>query len=233
MSDLVVLVPTRSRPHNVSGIVEAWHKTGAFDVAELYFVFDLDDMAAAEYNSIIRNLPGANMVCLPDWQPLVPKLNRAASEFSESHKAVAFMGDDHLPRTEMWAHYLIEDHFATPGGRKVVYGRDGFQDQRLPTWWSMDSKIIEALGGKMVPADVQHLYCDNAVKELGERAGCLLYDERILIEHMHPVVGKAPMDAQYERVNRRQQYDADQAMFRRWLAYRADEDATLVRNAGG
>lgn len=235
MSDrpLVVLVPTRSRPHRVAHLVDAFRDTSAFHAAELYFIIDADDMRHDQYVDSIKNADGANMVVLPTWQPMVPKLNRVAREFMWSHKAIAFMGDDHLPRTAMWAHMLVQRHRADGLKSGIIYGQDGFQNERLPTWWSMDSRVVQALDGRMVPAPVQHLFCDNVVKELGERSGTLCYDERILIEHMHPVIGKGRMDAQYERVNRPKQYESDGTLFHTWLRDEADQDATLVRNVGG
>lgn len=232
MNRLAVLVPTRSRPQNIKPIVDAWHLTGAFGVADLVFVYDYDDMQRAQYDAVLRRMPELRTLSIPAWKPLVPKLNDAALLYAThyDYSAIAFMGDDHLPRTPMWAHSLIQNH---AGNRNWIwYGPDGFQDQRLPTWWSMDTRIIRTLNG-MVPAPVQHLYCDNAVKVLGEKAGCLGYDERILVEHMHPLVGKGQMDAQYERVNREQQYSRDGEAFRRWVREQADRDATLIRNVGG
>jgi hypothetical protein len=232
-NDLVVLVPTRSRPHLVDRMVDAWMFTGANVVADLYFVIDVDDMEYPRYHDEIRKFGWPNMVVLPEWKPLVPKLNRVAVEFADQYKAIAFMGDDHTPRTPMWARMLIEDHMRmSPVQTRIVYGQDGLQDERLPTWWSMDSRIVKALG-RMVPSDVQHLYCDNAVKELGQRSRTLFYDERILIEHMHPVAGKGEADAQYRRVNRPQQYHSDGIAFRQWLEGGAERDATLVRSIGG
>lgn len=232
MTELAVIVPTRSRPQNIEPIVSAWWKTGAFGVADLWFAYDGDDMRVDEYEQILSHLAEVKAIRSPEWHPLVPKLNKAAFSLAQYHEYpyVAFMGDDHLPRTAAWAQMLVQDHHAQPNW--IWYGRDGAQDQKLPTWWSMDSKIVKALG-RMVPAPVQHLYCDNAVKKLGEEAGCLGYDERILIEHMHPLFGKGEMDAQYERVNRKQQYERDGVAFSRWVATGLAADATLVQNVGG
>lgn len=233
MTELAVIVPTRSRPGKIGGILEAWDWTGAFGVADLWFVIDRDDMEFQHYDAILRNRVGSNVFILEEWQPLVPKLNFAAGELMDQYSILAFMGDDHLPRTQLWAHLLLEDHLMRPERPKIVYGQDGLQNQRLPTWWSMSSSVVRALNGQMVPAPVQHLYCDNVVKELGQRADCLYYDERILIEHMHPLAGKGQMDAQYERVNRHQQYQRDGELFQAWVTEQANQDATLVRKAGG
>jgi hypothetical protein len=179
---------------------------------------------------------------IPEWEALVPKLNKTAvgirKEFG--YPLLAFMGDDHVPRTPMWAHTLIAVHRAgipvhrhsvEPMARwaspAIVYGRDGIQDKRLPTWWSMDGRLIDRLG-RMVPAPVQHLYCDNAVKALGERINALCYLDEVLIEHMHPIVGKARMDMQYARVNSDTRYASDRAAFDGWVRDGLDQDATLL-----
>lgn len=230
MTELAVIVPTRSRPHSVPRIIDAWNRTGSFGTADLWFVIDRDDMAYDEYLSRLGGYPPVRYMVVPEWQPMVPKLNDAAILLATSYPNVAFMGDDHLPRTVMWANKLVTNHAMNRAG--IIYGRDGFQDESLATWWSMKSEIIAALG-RMVPAPVQHMYCDNAVMELGRRTGVLHYDDSILIEHMHPVAGKAEMDAQYERVNRKQQYQRDGAAFRAWVKDGLDEDARIISNLGG
>lgn len=233
MNELAVIVPTRSRPQNVLPILTAWAQTSAWSVADLWWVVDADDARLAEYHRALGEFAGPFKLHIrPEWEPMVPKLNGSAvglrKEFG--YRNIAFMGDDHVPRTPMWAHMLIEDHLQPCSG--IVYGQDGFQNQSLPTWWSMDGRIIDRLG-RMVPAPVQHLYCDNSVKALGELAGQLRYDSEILIEHMHPIVGKATMDAQYQRVNRREQYARDEVAFIDWMASGLDADATLLTDLRG
>jgi hypothetical protein len=232
MTDLAVIVPTRSRPQNIEPILKAWWETGAFGFADLYFVVDADDMLVGKYSTIAHSQVESHLIVLPEWMPLVPKLNFVALDMAKSreYKYLAFMGDDHIPRTNHWADRLLSDHRRNQNW--IWYGKDGMQDKNKPTWWSMDAEIVRRLG-KMVPAPVQHLYCDDAVKVLGEKAGCLGYDETIMIEHMHPMVGKGQMDAQYVRVNRMQQYDRDGQLFRSWVNDGLDRDATLLRNVGG
>lgn len=222
MSDLLVIVPSRGRPDSLERVAAAWYETGAFaDGAGLIFAVDIDDPAYADYRRALDQLavadPGATTINLMNtgaWRPMVPKLNWAANMFAhQGHFALGFAGDDHLPRTAGWARaYLAE---LRELGTGIVYGDDGIQGQRLPTQWAMTADIVRALG-RMVPADVEHLYCDNAIRDLGEAAGCLRYLPDVLIEHMHPVAGKAAVDAGYLRVNRPEQYKRDAAAYRLW-----------------
>ena len=233
MSNLAVVVPTKSRPQNVDPILQAWWVTGGFDAADLWFVYDYDDPQRRAYQGKFAGRAEVRVISIPEWKPLVPKLNDAALSLVRNHgyKHVAFMGDDHLPRSQRWAHMLVERH-ETAKRPSIVYGPDGFQNENLPTWWSMDGRIVDALNG-MVPAPVQHLFCDNAVKALGERAGCLIYDERIEVEHMHPFAQKGRFDNQYQRVNRPEQYDRDGRAFDAWMRDGWQRDATLVQSLGG
>lgn len=227
MSDLLVIVPSRGRPESVARVTQAWVDTGAYERAELVFVVDADDPQHARYWD--GPPPGlVQFVTVDRWQPLVPKLNEAAAFAADKGWfALAFMGDDHLPRTPGWAgRYLDELHDLGTG---IVFGDDGIQGQRLPTQWAMTSDIIRALG-RMVPAPVEHLYCDNAVKDLGEAARCLRYLPDVLIEHMHPIAGKAAVDAGYRRVNRPEQYRRDRIMYQSWAAGCLNDDAQTVRS---
>ncbi len=230
MADLLVVVPSRSRPPNVARLVEAWQETGAFEVASMRIDIDADDPAFAGYMRLADGLPeGARIAVGHRWRPLVWKLNRAARQECHGYFALGFQGDDHLPRTDGWAQrYLFE---LAELGTGIVYGDDGYQHENTPTQWAMTSDIVRHLGQRMVPAPVDHLYCDDAVRDLGKAAGCLRYLPDVMIEHMHPSAGKAERDPQYVRVNSRSQYAADRPAYQRWVAERLGADANAVRAA--
>lgn len=238
MKPLVIIVPTRSRPQNVGRVVDAWLDTGGFLDADLLFAIDHDDPANGDYLDALqlaaRKLAhfDASIGChsSPRHRPLVPKLNDVAklhADFYPEQQLIGFAGDDHLPRTPGWAAMFVE-HFRA-SGPGIAYGDDGYQGENLASSWVMSAEIVRALG-RMVPAPVEHLYCDNAVMDLGREAGCLTYLPQVVIEHVHPVAGKTATDEQYERVNGREQYRRDRPAYKRWkrdggLA----EDAARVR----
>lgn len=231
MTELIMIIPSRGRPDSVARMVRAWHATGGFVGAGMVWAIDADDPTYAEYTRAFAMHPEATWVAMNEWMPMVQKLDYVASEAAQDVHLVGFMGDDHLPRTECWVSKIVETSITNPG-HAIIYGRDGFQDEHLPTWWVMTSSVIRTIG-KMVPADVQHLYCDNAVKTLGEAAGILHYRSDVLIEHMHPVAGKGEMDDGYVRVNRQEQYDRDSQQYLAWASTGLAQDATLLRSTGG
>jgi hypothetical protein len=222
MTELLVVVPSRTRPQNVRRLVDAWRDTGALGVASMRVDIDADDPEFRGYLRLAESFPrGVRLAVGHRWRSLVWKLNRATRQECESYFALGFMGDDHLPRTQGWVQrYLDELHELRTG---IVYGDDGYQHENTPTQWAMTSDICRALGGRMVPAPVDHLYCDDAVRDLGKLAGCLRYLPDVTIEHMHPSAGKAQRDEQYVRVNSQAQYGRDRPAYCAWRESLDDE----------
>ncbi|WP_431976175.1 hypothetical protein [Micromonospora haikouensis] len=224
MADLLVIVPSRGRPESVARLVDAWESTGAYERARLAFAVDGDDPCHAAYEGQASDR--SLMVTLPRWLPMVHKLDRVAAGLAVDHFALGFAGDDHVPRTVGWAGRYVDELRAL--GTGTVYGDDGYQGAKLPTQWAMTADIVQTLG-RMVPAPVEHLYCDNSVLDLGRAAGCIRYLPDVLVEHMHPVAGKAADDDQYRRVNSSAQYARDGRAYRRWLRSGLHVDAARIR----
>lgn len=202
--------------------MRSWKDTVDTGVStDVVFLIDADDPVVDEY----RSITGVRYTLFSRWQPMVHKLNHAALRQAENYRALGFMGDDHRPRTLGWnAHFVQKLRKCRYG---IAYGNDLYQGERLPTQWTMTSNIVNALGC-MVPAPVEHLYCDNAVLELGRGAKCVYYMADVVIEHVHPVTGKVKSDAGYKRVNSREQYQRDGAAFRKWKQDRRVRDIALV-----
>jgi hypothetical protein len=213
VADLLVIVPSRGRPGSVASVVRCWDVTGGWEHADLMFAIDGDDPTVTWYRAALPHAAAAFEV--PVWQPMVPKLNAAAVDRAADYFALAFMGDDHRPRTPGWAGAMLAA--LRDMGSGVVYGDDLLQGERLCTSWAMTSDVFRALG-RMGPAPVEHMYCDNAVMTLASSAGCLRYLPEVVIEHCHPLAGKAEWDSGYARVNRAEQYQADRVAYDGWLA---------------
>lgn len=239
MSDLLVIVPTRGRPSALERVADAWYATRAFvDGATLVFAVDGDDPMYPGYHQALERLAAAdpgptpiNLMNAGEWRPMVPKLNAAAAMFAEQgHFALGFAGDDHLPRTAGWVGRYLET--LREMGTGIVYGNDLLQRERLPTQWAMTSDIVKALG-RMVPAPVEHMYCDDSVLALGRLAECIRYLDDVVIEHMHPIAGKGPVDDGYRRVNASRQYAADRVAYLRYGVEQLRADVETVKALRG
>jgi predicted O-methyltransferase YrrM len=231
--DLAVIVPTRGRPENIRKVVSAWDFTNAWDVADLVLVIDRDDPEYQRYEALHEEHrhpdTGEELFSIhvqPHWVPMVHKLNHAAFTLTEGYFALGFAGDDHLPQTIDWAkRYLTVLHEMGTG---MVYGDDGYQGRKLSTEWAVTSDVVRALG-RMVPAPVEHMYCDNSMMDLFNGAGALRHLPEVRIEHRHPVAGKADSDDQYKRVNHRDQFSRDRRAYERWRSSGMVTDINTVR----
>lgn len=237
---MLIIVPTRSRPENVAKVVQAWEDTGAFDDgAELCFAYDRDDPKRGLYELAIAATDGRQVhsSTVLEWSPMVHKLDTVTRWMllrDPDLFAIGFAGDDHLPRTKGWAGRYI--NALAEMGTGIVSCTDGYRTDQLPTQWAMTTDIVRTLG-RMVPAPVEHLYCDDAIRDLGQAADCYRYLDDVLIEHMHPLAKKAVTDEQYQRVNSSGQFSRDQLAYEMWRGHELGlaprglgYDAAIVRD---
>jgi predicted O-methyltransferase YrrM len=226
---LGVIIPTRGRPDNIAKVIDAWDATGAWSDADMILAIDADDPEIDSYRQFELRVKTAEIGA---WTPMVPKLNRVALAAAKGadYFALAFAGDDHLPRTDGWARRYLD--VLGEMGTGMVYGDDGYQGANLSTEWAVTADAVRALG-RMVPAPVDHLYCDNAMMDLFGQAGALRHLADVKIEHMHPVAGKSTEDAQYARVNSHEQNNSDRRAYNRWQRTEMASQVAIIRGLRG
>jgi hypothetical protein len=216
---LVVIVPSRGRPHTIPNLAETFANTTQDPNTELWIAVDLSDPDIGRYRDIATKLDTPVTVAEVIGGYMSAALNEAAdiAVSNPTVEAIGFMGDDHRPRTPGWdTAYLTALRDMRVG---IVYGDDGLQSEALPTQCAMSASIVRTLGW-MCPPVLRHLWIDNFWLDLGRGAGCLRYLPDVFVEHMHPYVDKAVMDAGYERVNSLEMITADRTAYERY----ADEE---------
>jgi predicted O-methyltransferase YrrM len=245
MSDLVVLIPTRGRPENLRKVIAAWDFTNAWDVADMVVIADADDPEIDAYRRVAADTEHPDtgealvkLIEMATWMPMVYKLNAVAAEIASGTGtfipvppfALGFAGDDHLPQTIGWA----QRYLTVLGelGTGMVYSDDGYQGAKLSTEWAVTSDVVRALS-RMVPADVEHMYCDNSIMEMFAAAGALRFLPEVRVEHMHPVAGKAENDEQYRRVNGTEQFARDRRGYEQWQRGQKPFHVAAIRKIRG
>lgn len=169
---------------------------------------------------------------LPGFPIIVPKekggtmnrvLNHAAMRVTEWADIVSFVGDDHRFRTRGWDRVISE----VLSGGGFAYGNDLMRND-LPAQVFISSPIIRALGWMGLPGAI-HLYLDNTWRTLGEEADCLYYLPDIVIEHLHPAIGKGEWDENHRRVNMPEVYDHDLRVYEEWFNSNRQSDVEKVK----
>jgi len=220
MSQMAIIVPSRGRPDNIKALIESMRKTITSD--QLWVVCDSDDQELAGYQALgIENLLIFDRI----QKGMARPLNLAVRYILKNHRIehFAFLGDDHRPRTIYWDQDFRK---VLDQGIGVVYGNDLFQSENLPTAVGMHGTVVRELDG-MVPEGLLHLYLDNFWKQIGIDIGALTYLPETIIEHMHPLAGKAQVDQGYIDVNAPEVYSADKIVFDAYMD--SDEYRDLVR----
>lgn len=230
MADLVVIVPSRGRPEATDEVAEAFADTCTADTA-LIFAIDGDDPMCRDYAPTGPDVIQA--VVVQQSGTMVSALNTAAlavASTPDAPFAIGFMGDDHRPQTTGWDQAYLDALREMKTG--IVYGDDLLQGKNLPTQCAMTSDIVKALG-YMAPPALSHLYVDNFWRDLGLAAGCLRYLPEVIIEHRHPVAGKAEWDEGYKRVNSAEMYRSDAQAYADYGREQFEADVAKVRALRG
>jgi hypothetical protein len=232
--ELAVIVPSRGRPHNVARLLDAWDRTRRLSTvdAELWVIADWDDPARDAYDGLLDR-PGRPWFNIyqpaPIRRPIGPLINELSRNLAYRAPRIGFMGDDHLPRTGCWDGAIVDALDSLGSG--IAYGNDLLQGERLPTAAFMTSDIIRTLG-YMSPPTLEHLYIDDAWAALGRAMGRLRYLPDVIIEHLHPDVGKAERDQTYDEANAPDRNDRDKAAFEIWRRDELPRDLERLRTAG-
>jgi hypothetical protein len=200
MNKVLLIVPTRGRPEKSIEFYEEFKKNST--ITDLVFGLDDDDV---EYPRIDGALYEVNPRAMMNGT-----LNLIAQKYADQYEYIAFMGDDHRIRTYAWDAKLVNSIKDIKHG--IAYGNDLLQGKNLPTAVLLKSSIIKTLGF-MAPPAMKHLYLDNFWKDMGNELGSLIYRNDVVIEHMHPVAGKADNDSGYEEVNSSEIYNHDRNAF--------------------
>ena len=153
--------------------------------------------------------------------------NYVAEIWHSQYRALASLGDDHVPRTLGWDRILL-DAIEAMGGTGIAYGDDQIMRDRLPTAPVISSNIVAALGWMCEPS-LSHFCVDNVWKDLSQAAGCLAYVPEVIIEHLHWINGGALLDATYKDGGIYSPDCADARAYAQWRAERMADDVSTVR----
>ena len=220
MTKMLVIVPTRARPESAQRLIETWSELNT--QAHLMFCVDDDDPSLDAYLAL-----GADVQVGPRLR-LGPTLNERARLSANDYEVLGFMGDDHVPRTQNWD--ITISNVLEEMGTGIVYGNDLLQRAALPTAVFMTSDIVRALG-YFCPPELLHMYLDNAWLEWGRHAECITYLDDVVIEHMHPALGKAPQDASY--IESGALTSNDHILYDKYVVEQLQDDVLKIRQLKG
>jgi hypothetical protein len=165
-----------------------------------------------------------DFLALTEKSTFVEAVNSVPEELLYRYDILGLLGDDCRMRTQDWDG-LVQNHLAGKVG--LVYGRDGIQDEKLPTQPFFSTAIALTLGFVLPPMFKQY-FTDDWLLALANGAGCRFYAPDLFTEHMHSCAGKSANDETYMRSNAWMEEDGEA-----WHRYRAqgllDKDIRAVK----
>jgi hypothetical protein len=94
---------------------------------------------------------------------------------------------------------------------KVLRVSDGLREDGLITMAIVTRRWYEAHG--LFDEAFRNVYSDNDLTQRAQKAGAIIDAKHLVFQHVHPLGGKVPMDATYERGNDPAEYERAKAIF--------------------
>jgi len=201
------LCPSRSRPHNLQRLIDAYEKTHA--TVRIVLRLDDNDPRLDEYFKLM--VPDSWVVHVGPQVKMGGAMRETYTEFPDE-PFYSYIGDDSIPRTVYWDKELAK----TAGDWLIAYPNDLLKGESQATHPVIGGELLRAVGYWTLPC-LTHLYTDTVWDYLGKQLGLLRYRADVVIEHCHWSVGKAPRDEVYIREFKGKNYHIeDAACFNHW-----------------
>lgn len=223
MTEMALIVPSRGRPENISRLYKALSDTSS--EVHLYVGVDEDDTKLQQYKDAVRETD-ITLVISPERKRFGPTLNSIAKVLADQYPYLAWMGDDHLPKTKKWDERYRHELAKMKAG--IVYGNDLVQGVNIPTQMAFTSNMVKALG-YAVPEGFIHLFIDNFFLELGKKLDGAIYLEDVIVQHLHYSVGNSQQDQTYKEANSPENWSNDQKRFHQYMTEEIDNDVERIR----
>lgn len=194
------ILPTRSRPHNLLRLIDAWRLTGTSSSCEL--CIDFDDPSREQYEKM--ETPGWGLF-IGHRGPLSGIYNNAF-ERHPHEPWYGFIADDVVPVTKFWDINLIEaagsDGMAVPAGGETTGGCPHFV---------LGGDFVRSMGWISLPG-LDRIYIDTVWGDLAKSKGVYRELHNVKLEHHHFSNGKAPIDETYRKYRKAQ----DKLIYENW-----------------
>jgi len=222
MNDMALIVPSRGRPNNIERLYGALKRTES--LVDLHVGIDSDDPEISKYAEVAFGKDDLKLIVSEKRERFGPTLNRISVSICDDYDYLAWMGDDHLPITKHWDQRYREE---LDNGAGIVYGNDLIMGQSIATQLAFTPDIVRALG-RALPEDFIHLYIDNYFMVLGDQIGGSVYLEDVIVQHLHPVAGRAEEDLTYREANSKENWSNDKRVFEEYIIHELPNDIEKI-----
>ena len=197
MTELAILVPVKGRPHRVEPLLESIE--AATSGVRVVFICDPGDHAE------IAAVQAQGAECMVYEGNYAAKINAGARGTEEP---LIFLGADDLHFHPGW----FEKASALIRGKIQVIGTNDLCNPRVMagnhSTHSLVARSYVEQGtidepGVLLHEGYEHEFVDDEFVQTAIKRGAFHFAADAIVEHLHPMVGKAPVDALYAEIPRR------------------------------
>ena len=198
---LLTICPSRNRPNSCREMIESFVATrDDSQESALFVLVDTDDPLIEGYRALRGEYHDVVITEYPPRGSATIIADEEARFWADKPDIalIGFVGDDCRFRTPSWDEKFLR---YTRGKEPcIIYPADGFRTDNLPTHSWLSSSIVRTVG--LCP-HFYHLGIDVVWHLWGRTLGPehFLHAPEVLVEHLHPLAGKAEMDSSYERTS--------------------------------
>lgn len=197
-ADVAIIVPVLRRPQNVQRMLTSLTESGCADRCTMYFIADdddeleLDELERCDANVIVnRSL----------WRTFAVKCNLGYRETNEPW--MLLVGDD-----VRFGFGWLDDAFSEDDGSSLISTNDMMNRGVLrglhATHPLIRRRWVDERGaswdgpGTVCHDGYRHWYVDNEWTAVAQYDGEFRFAANAIVEHLHPLSGKAPNDEVYQ-----------------------------------
>lgn len=198
MTLCVVLVPVLNRPHRVVPFLEALAASEA-DARPLFICSPDDEL---EQKAVAD--AGADMIVLDQPPTRGDYARKINAGYYATAEALLFLGADDVHFHRRWLQRCVR-RLDQPGihvvgtndlcNQRVMNGQHSTHSLVTRTYVAERGTIDER--GKVLHEGYPHEFVDDEFIETAKTRDAFAFARDAMVEHLHPMAGKAPMDALY------------------------------------
>ena len=212
----MTLLPTRRRPALLEKFLISAQQAETLSAGMIM----IDETDWHLYKEIYE--PMFEKLMPPLWECIVTKTESMADKITEvwpivkkrNAQWVNILNDDHIIITKHWDTRLVKKL----NGRNFVTCNDRWmapQKAAGATIWSMP--LLEAVGFRLYPPGLQHLFIDDLWENIGRHSGCWDIDMSVVIEHRHAIKFESDKDETYMKVYNKEAWDKDNNVYQEFI----------------
>jgi hypothetical protein len=188
--EISICVPSRGRPLQLKAMIESsLNLAESTEGIEFLIYADDDDLSMTKFSHPSATVLRGKRQTISTMTNLLASVSRGS--------LIMYAADDIIFRTENWDSLVLEHYANSVHKICLIHGEDLGQDANKIATHGFISRDLYKLLGYILPNFFKADFCDTWMTEICVQSGTRSFDPNLIIEHMHPAWGKAPIDDTY------------------------------------